>query len=90
MHLLLNPNESPLIESGGWLTVTLNSQRGSLGSAGLETTSFDTFILTNFLFCNFFKCFVSLYFLPPRRFKKKKKLHKYNLSLHWLFAALDG
>lgn len=68
LHLLLNPNESPLIESWSWLTVTLNSQRGSLGSAGPKTT-FDALILTNFLLYDFFMFRITLFF-PPKEIKK--------------------
>lgn len=69
LHLLLNPNESPLNERGGWLVVTLNSQRGSLGSAALKTT-LDALILTNFLLYYFVLCFVSLDFFSPKEIKK--------------------
>lgn len=48
--------------------VTLNSQRGSLGSGALKTT-LDALILTNFLLYYFFLCFVSLDFFSPKEIK---------------------
>lgn len=67
LHLLLNPNESPLIESWSWLRVTLSS----LGSARPKT-AFDALILTNFFYFTifFFLCFVSLYIFFPQGGKK--------------------
>lgn len=67
LHLLLNPNESPLIESWSWLRVTLSSP----GSARPKT-AFDALILTNFFYFTIFFSYVSYHsiFFSPKEVKK--------------------